>query len=69
MASKTNFPKHDQLIVFSTVPAGSYCSAGVTYRVDRRGDKGAFRFENVERGSATIDQAWAVRSAVWALAA
>ena len=69
MARNTNFPQHGQLIVFSKVPAGSYCTAGVTYRVDRRGDKGDFRFENVERGSATFDRPWAVRQAEWRAAA
>lgn len=60
------FPKHGQVVVFSKVPACSYCTAGVRYRVDRPGDKGDFRFENVERGSATYDRPWAVKSSVWA---
>ena len=32
---------------------------------NRKGDKGTFRFENVERGSATYDQPYAVKSAQW----
>lgn len=58
-------PMHGDVIIFSKVPAGSWCSAGVPYRVDRPNNKGWFRFENVARGSATIDPAWAVRQAVW----
>ncbi|EJL33246.1 hypothetical protein PMI01_02208 [Caulobacter sp. AP07] len=65
----TSTPKHGQTVVFSKVPAGSYCSTGVAYRVDRKDNKGAFRFENVERGSATYDQPWAVKSAQWEIAA
>lgn len=69
MATPQQFPKHGHVVVFSKVPAGSYCTAGVRYRVDRRNDKGPFRFENVERGSATFDQPWAVKSAKWSEAA
>lgn len=58
-------PQHDQIIVFSKVPTASYCSPGVAYRVDRKGNKGSFRFVNVERGSSTYDQPWAVKSAKW----
>lgn len=65
----TSTPHHGQTVVFSKVPAGSYCSPGVAYRVDRKGNKGTFRFENVARGSATYDQPYAVKSAVWAEAA
>jgi len=61
----TIFPKHGQTVVFSKVPAGSYCTAGMAYKVDRPGNKGDFRFENVARGSATYDRHWAVKSAVW----
>ena len=56
-------PQHGQVVTFSKVPAGSYCTPGVAYRVDRKGNKGAYRFENVARGSATYDQPWAVKSA------
>ena len=63
--TQVEMPKHGQVVTFSKVPAGSYCSPGVAYRVDRRGNKGAYRFENVARGSATYDQPWAVKSAVW----
>lgn len=58
-------PQHGQTVVFSKVPAGSYCSVGVAYRVDRKGNKGTYRFENVARGSATYDQPYAVKSAQW----
>lgn len=65
--TSTEFPQHGQTIIFSKVPAGSYCSTDTAYRVDRPKNKGAFRFENVARGSATHDQAWAMRSAEWAV--
>lgn len=60
-----NFPKHGQVITFTKVPPGSYCSVGVAYRVDRPKDKGDFRFENVARGSATHDRPWAVKMSEW----
>jgi len=60
------FPRHGQVIRFSKVPAASYCSPGVAYRVERPKDQGDFRFVNVERGSATYDRPWAVKTAVWA---
>ncbi len=58
-------PAHGQVVVFTKVPAGSYCSPGVAYRVDRPKGKGAFRFERVEGGSSTYDQPWAVACAKW----
>jgi hypothetical protein len=59
-------PQHGQIIVFSKVPPGSYCTAGVAYRVDRPKNKGRYyRFENVAQGSATTDAAWAVAQASW----
>lgn len=61
----TQMPKHGQVVVFTKVPCGSYCTAGVRYRVDRPRDKGDFRFENVERGSSTYDRPWAVKMAEW----
>lgn len=60
-----NSPKHDQVITFSKIPPGSYCTAGAPYRVDRHGDKGSFRFVNVEQGSSTYDEPWAVKRSVW----
>lgn len=65
MQRVANHPKHGQTVVFSKVPPGSYCSAGVAYRVDRHGDKGDFRFVNVERGSSTVDRPWAVGMSAW----
>lgn len=62
-------PKHGQTVVFSKVPPGSYCSAGVAYRVDRAKDKGDFRFERIATGSATYDRPWAVAMSVWSEAA
>lgn len=56
-------PKHGQIITFTRVPTGSWCSTDTAYRVDRPGDKGSFRFVNIERGSSTIDAAWAVARA------
>ena len=64
----TQFPQHGEVITFSKAPAGSYCSVGTAYRVDRPRNQGDFRFVNVERGSATIDRAWAMKSAQWAAA-
>lgn len=58
-------PQHGQTIVFSKIPAGSYCSAGVAYRVERPKNQGDFRFVNIERGSSTYDRPWAVKCAVW----
>ena len=69
------FPTHGEVIVFSTVPAGSYCTPGVRYQVERTVDrktkqpKGPFTFRSVERGSATIDAAWAVRMAAFEVVA
>lgn len=65
MFATTAFPKHGQTVVFSKVPAGSYCSVGERYRVDRPADRGDFRFVNVERGSSTYDRPWAVKTAQW----
>lgn len=61
----TSFPQHGDIITFTKVPAGSYCSEGVAYRVDRKGNKGDFYFQNVERGSGTYDRPWAVKMAEW----
>ena len=61
-------PAHGQIIVFRKVPAGSYCSTGVAYRVDRPNAKGRFRFERVEGGSSTYDPDWAVARAEWRVA-
>jgi hypothetical protein len=61
-------PAHNQVVVFKKVPAGSYCSPGVAYRVDRPRDKGDFRFVNVEGGGSTYDRPWAVRCAEWSAA-
>lgn len=58
-------PQHGQVITFSKVPAGSYCSVGVRYRVDRPNGRGAFRFVNAQTGSSTYDQPWAVKSSVF----
>lgn len=58
-------PKHGQIIVFRKAPPGSHVTEGQRYRVDRPGNCGAFRFVNVDRGSATFDRAWAVKLAVW----
>lgn len=66
MTTQTH-PRHGQIIVFTKVPAGSYCSEGTPYRVDRPKAKGAYRFENVAQGSATFDQPWAVACAKWAV--
>ncbi len=60
-------PQHGQIITFSTIPTGSWCSVGVAYRVDRPKNRGSFRFERVGVGTATIDQAWAVARAVFAV--
>jgi hypothetical protein len=59
------FPQHGQVITFTKTPPTSYCTAGVAYRVDRPGNKGDFRFENVARGSATYDRPWAVKMSEW----
>ena len=70
-----SLPVNGQTIIFSTIPAGSYCSAGVAYRVERSIDrktklpKGDFRFVNVERGSSTYDRPWAVKMAQWEVVA
>ncbi len=61
-------PAHGQTIVFSKAPAGSYCSPGVAYKVDRPGNKGRFRFERVEGGSSTYDAPWVVARAEWRVA-
>lgn len=63
------FPQHNQVVRFSKVPAGSYCSEGVDYRVDRPKNKGDFRFERVTTGSATVDRPWAVQCAKWEVVA
>lgn len=68
-AAPTTFPDHGAVVVFAKVPAGSYCSEGVRYRVERPTGRGAFRFVNVERGSSTYDQPYAVAVARWAEAA
>lgn len=60
-------PKHGNIITFTVVPAGSYCSVGVAYRVDRPTGKGSFRFENVATGNATIDPAWAVARSTYSV--
>lgn len=60
----TNLPENGQTIRFSKVPAGSYCTAGVAYRVERH-KGGDFRFVNVEKGSSTYDRPWAVLRAKW----
>jgi len=62
-----NLPAHGQIITFSQVPAGSYCTAGVAYRVDRPKNKGDFYFRNVEAGSGTSDKAWAVAKSKWSV--
>ncbi len=62
-------PTHNQIIVFTKAPPGSYCSEGVAYRVERPKDKGAFRFVSVECGSSTFDQPWAVKMSTWSEAA
>lgn len=61
-------PAHNQVIVFTKAPPSSYVTEGVAYRVDRPRAKGAFRFVNVERGSATFDPAWAVARSEWRVA-
>lgn len=58
-------PTNGQIITFTKVPPGSYCQVGVAYRVDRPNDRGDYRFERVESGSATIDRPWAVAMAKW----
>lgn len=60
-------PTHGQIIVFTKVPAGSYCTPGVAYRVDRPKARGAYRFERVGVGSSTYDQPWAVAQAEWSV--
>lgn len=71
----TKLPQPDQVVRFSKVPAGSYCTAGVAYRVERSVDRrtkkprGDFRFVNVETGSATFDRPWAVALAEWEVVA
>ncbi len=58
-------PNHNDIIVFSTAPCGSYCATGVIYRVDRPAGRGRFRFVNVDTGGSTYDPAWAVSRADW----
>ena len=58
-------PAHNDIIIFDKVPPGSYVTAGESYRVDRPGNRGDFRFESVTRGSATYDRPWAVKMAAW----
>ena len=70
-----SLPVNGQTIIFSTIPAGSYCSEGVAYRVERSIDrrtklpKGSFRFVRVGSESSTYDQPWAVKMALWEIAA
>lgn len=61
-------PQNGHVVIFLRVPAGSWCSAGESYRVDRPDDKGDFRFVSVARGSSTYDRPWAVAKAEWRLA-
>jgi hypothetical protein len=63
----SRMPQNGEVVTFSKVPAGSYCSANVAYRVERPKNRGDFRFVNVERGSATYDRAWAMKSAKWSV--
>lgn len=56
-------PQHGSTIIFSKIPAGSYCSAGIAYRVTK-GTK-SYRFDRVDGSSGTSDPAWAVKQSVW----
>jgi hypothetical protein len=63
----TNLPVHGQIIRFSKVPQGSYCSQNTDYRVERPRNKGDFTFVRVSTGSSTFDRPWAVARAEWTI--
>lgn len=56
-------PSDGAVIVFDVVPAASWATAGVAYRVERQGR--SFRFQNVRTGTATFDRDWAVARSTW----
>jgi hypothetical protein len=60
-------PQNGQTIVFTTIPVGSWVTAGEAYRVDRPKNKGDFRFVSVDRGSSTYDRPWTVAKGDWRL--
>ena len=62
----TNLPKNGQIIIFEQTPIGSYTRPGEAYRVHHNGKKGHdYRFESVDRGSATYDRPHLVARSVW----
>ena len=62
-------PQDGQVVVFSKVPPGSYCSPGVSYEVSApRSRRDQFQFTRRNGDSRTCDPQWAVRQSVWAVA-
>lgn len=58
-------PQHGQIIRFTKVPPGSYCSEGEAYHVEHRPADNSYRFVNIKTGGATSDKAVFVRMARW----
>ena len=61
--AEDTLPADGAVIVFDVVPAASWATAGVAYRVEREGR--SFRFQSVKNGTATFDRDWAVARSTW----
>ena len=68
---KPNIPPSGSLVTFSTVPCGSYATAGETYRVTYRGkltSRTTLHLWNEDRDCGTFDSPWAYERAAWTVA-
>lgn len=63
-------PPDGAVIVFTTLPLGSYATVGLKYRVKcvvkpRRTHSAYVHLHNVETGAGTFDRGFAYKRAVW----
>jgi hypothetical protein len=61
--SNSNIPTAGSVIRFSRLPAGSYCSIGVLYRISIEGPY--VYTQNIKTGSGSSDNTWAYRNAAF----